>query len=41
VGADVRVNPRSLPSDLVGEPMQLAHLLEKRLELLIVDRHVT
>jgi hypothetical protein len=39
-GAYVRLNPCGLAGDLVGKPMQLADLLEQRLELRIVDSHV-
>lgn len=39
-GPYVRLNPRGLAGDLVGKPMELAHLLEQRLELRIVDSHV-
>jgi hypothetical protein len=38
-GTDVCVDPRSLARDLVSEPVQLAYLLEQRLELRIVDSH--
>ena len=37
--ADVRVNPRAFARNLVGESMQVAHLLEQRLELRVVDGH--
>ena len=37
---DVGVEPHFLPRDLVGEPMQVSHLLEQGLELRIVDRHL-
>lgn len=38
-GANVGVEPRGLPRQLVGEQVQRTHLLEQRLELTIVDRH--
>jgi hypothetical protein len=34
------MDPRALAGDLVGEPMQLANLLEQGLELRVVDGHV-
>ena len=37
--ANVRVDQRTRAGQLVGELMQLAHLLEERLELRVVDRH--
>lgn len=38
-GADVRVEPRVLARELVGESVQLTNLVEKRLERRIVDGH--
>jgi hypothetical protein len=37
--ANVRVDPRIRGCELVGKLVQLAHLLEQRLKLPIVDRH--
>ena len=37
---DVGVEPHFLARDLVGEPVQVSHLLEQGLELHVVDRHL-
>ena len=38
-GAHVGVEPGGLSRQLIGEPMQLTHLLKQRLELAVVDWH--
>ncbi len=38
-GPNILVEPRSRGCQLVGEPVQVAHLLEQRLELHVIDRH--
>ena len=37
---NVRVESHLLARDLVGEPVQVSHLLQQGLELLVVDRHL-
>ena len=37
---DMGVEPHFLARDLVGEPVQVSHLLEQGLELHVVDRHL-
>jgi hypothetical protein len=38
-GANVRVHPRALARELIGESMQVLHLLEQRLKLVVGNRH--